>query len=227
MATSPLAAPLRSIVHGALLAFVAGFVDVVGFLALFGLFTAHVTGNFVMIGVELVHTSQGVIAKLLALPAFIVAVAATKLAVSACQRRERSPVVPMLVLQASLLTLFLVAGLAASPITSGDAPLAILAGLSGVAAMGVQNAMSRLVLTDQVPTTIMTGNTTQAIIDLVDYFEHRTLENRPAGERLRKMIPAVAAFAAGAILGAFAFAGTSFWCLLVPIAVLIGLALAI
>ncbi len=39
---SPYLAPLR--------AFTAGFVDTTGFVALFGLFTAHVTGNFVLIG---------------------------------------------------------------------------------------------------------------------------------------------------------------------------------
>jgi len=46
------------------LSFVGGFVDVVGF----GLFTAHVTGNFIMIaliGLE-VHATELAIAKLLA-----------------------------------------------------------------------------------------------------------------------------------------------------------------
>jgi uncharacterized membrane protein YoaK (UPF0700 family) len=36
-----------------LLAFNAGYVDTFGFLSLHGLFTAHVTGNFVTIGAAL------------------------------------------------------------------------------------------------------------------------------------------------------------------------------
>src|SRR5258708_4799448 len=38
-----------------LLSFIAAFVDTWGFIGLFGLFSAHVTGNFVLIGAALVH----------------------------------------------------------------------------------------------------------------------------------------------------------------------------
>ncbi|WP_434033775.1 DUF1275 family protein [Cupriavidus sp. a3] len=55
---------------GCILAFVTGYVDVVGFISLFGLFTAHVTGNFVLIGVDIAGNSTGLLAKLLALPTF-------------------------------------------------------------------------------------------------------------------------------------------------------------
>jgi uncharacterized membrane protein YoaK (UPF0700 family) len=61
------------------LAFVAGFVDTCGFVALFGLFSAHVTGNFVLLGASLIRPHAGVIAKLLALPVFMAAVAGTRL----------------------------------------------------------------------------------------------------------------------------------------------------
>ena len=50
----------------------AGYVDTAGFLALQGLFTAHVTGNFVTLGAALVTGSSGILAKLLALPVFCV-----------------------------------------------------------------------------------------------------------------------------------------------------------
>src|SRR6266478_2493539 len=42
-----------------------GYVDTCLFVALFGLFTAQVTGNFVLIGAELVHHGVGIASKLL------------------------------------------------------------------------------------------------------------------------------------------------------------------
>src|ERR1700743_2582766 len=61
------------------LSFNAGFVDTAGFLALQGLFTAHVTGNFVTLGASLVLGTSGAIAKLLALPVFCAVVIAARL----------------------------------------------------------------------------------------------------------------------------------------------------
>ena len=59
----------------ALLSFNGGFVDTAGFLGLAGLFTAHVTGNFVTLGAALVMGTHGIIGKVLALPVFIIAIA--------------------------------------------------------------------------------------------------------------------------------------------------------
>ena len=66
----------------ALLSFNGGYVDTAGYIALQGLFTAHVTGNFVTIGSALVFGSSGVIAKLLALPVFCAITIITRLASS-------------------------------------------------------------------------------------------------------------------------------------------------
>ena len=51
----------------AILSFNGGYVDAAGFLALQGLFTAHVTGNFVTLGATLAFGTTGAVAKLLAL----------------------------------------------------------------------------------------------------------------------------------------------------------------
>ena len=47
-----------------LLSFNGGYVDTAGYLALQGLFTAHVTGNFVTIAAALAFGTSGVVTKL-------------------------------------------------------------------------------------------------------------------------------------------------------------------
>jgi len=61
------------------LSFNGGYVDTAGYLALQGLFTAHVTGNFVTLGAALVFGTSGVVAKLLALPVFCMVIIVTRL----------------------------------------------------------------------------------------------------------------------------------------------------
>jgi len=60
--------------------FHGGFFDTAGFLGLQGLFTAHVTGNFVTLGAALVFETHGVLGKLLALPEFVIVIAMASLA---------------------------------------------------------------------------------------------------------------------------------------------------
>ncbi|SFJ94817.1 YoaK family protein [Caulobacter sp. UNC279MFTsu5.1] len=216
--------PKGSTATAALAAFTAGFVDTVGFVGLFGLFTAHVTGNFVLIGAAIVTHHSGIIAKLLALPTFIVAVALTSLFLRHCRKTQRSAVRPLLIVQALLLAAFMVAGLTLAPFTGGDQPAAILTGLTGVLAMGVQNAASRTVFTHLSPTTVMTGNVTQIVLDLVGLTER----DAPADEvkaRIRKMLPPVLAFTGGAIAGGVGFAVAGFWCVLAGVAAVLAMLL--
>src|SRR5438552_8312198 len=150
------------------LGFTAGYVDTVGFVALFGLFTAHVTGNFVLIGSELVHPSHGVLIKFLAFPAFIAAVAASRLLALSVDRRGWPLRRTLLLLQIALLATCMVCGWRAQPIVDASAPWVLATGVLGAAAMGVQNAAGRLAFSNLTPTTVMTGNVTQLVIDVVD-----------------------------------------------------------
>lgn len=205
--------PLSSNTGATLLAAVGGYVDTLGFVALFGLFTAHVTGNFVLIGAELARPGHGVLLKLLAFPAFILAVAASRIIALCCERRGYDAVRTLLGLQALLLLGFMLAGLYGHPIRGSEHPLAIAAGLLGAAAMGLQNGMGRLLLSKLTPHTVMTGNVTQLVLDLTDcLLGSGTPELR---SRIRKMLWPIVAFGAGAILGALAFVHVG-WLALVP-----------
>jgi uncharacterized membrane protein YoaK (UPF0700 family) len=82
-----------------------GYVDTAGFLALQGLFTAHVTGNFVTLGASLVLGTSGAVAKLLALPIFCAVVVVTRLVSYGLPRRGLPILRSMLTLKVALLTL--------------------------------------------------------------------------------------------------------------------------
>lgn len=217
----------RAISSTAMLAFAAGFVDVVGFVALFGLFTSHVTGNFIVLGSEIVHAQAGMLAKVLALPMFAVGVAATRLVVLYHERRKWAPARTLLLAEAAMLAVFMSSGVAVSPVTDPDALGPVLVGMAGVFAMAIQNAASRLVFAAQAPTTIMTGNSTQVVIDLIDISRVDPELRAKAISRLKLMLPSVLAFGVGAVAGAYGYVFLSFWCLLVPIAGLLAATLLV
>jgi uncharacterized membrane protein YoaK (UPF0700 family) len=200
------------------LGFTAGYVDTLGFVALFGLFTAHVTGNFVLIGSELAKPSHGVLIKLLAFPAFVAGIALARALVRRCEQRGQSPLRPLYGLQMALLAGFMLAGLAAWPLHDSRSTAALLAGMFGAAGMGVQNAASRLALSALTPTTVMTGNVTQLVIDLLDLT--CPAPDPAIGARIHKFLWPILAFAIGAIGGAFGYHELSFWALLLPIGIL-------
>ncbi|MPM53403.1 hypothetical protein SDC9_100171 [bioreactor metagenome] len=83
--------------------------------------------------------------------------------------------------------------------------------------MAVQNAMQRIHLGSAPPSTLMTGNTTQVMIDLADLLQGIRGDARTAAlQRLRKMVPAIVIFAVGCGLGALAYFAIGMWCFVVP-----------
>jgi uncharacterized membrane protein YoaK (UPF0700 family) len=185
-------------VDGALLSFLAAFVDTACFIGLFGLFTAHVTGNFVLIGAELVSGDGAILVKLLALPVFVLAVAATTIADTVLRARGIKPVAPILAAQGLLLVAALVAAaVLPTPRAAHDAG-ALITGLLAVAAMGMQNALMRLDLSTLPPSTVMTGNVTQFV--------------------MRHLLPGLVTFTLGAAVAALAFPGIGLLSLALPAA---------
>ncbi|MFD1554615.1 YoaK family protein [Paraburkholderia silviterrae] len=211
-----------------ILAAIAGFVDTLSFVALFGLFTAHVTGNFVLIGAGVAGFGRGVLLKLIVFPAFIGGVVLSSLLIrSLSVRHARHGARLLHTVQAALMFGFCLAGVWAAPVSEPDSLPVIVAGIVGAFAMGVQNAHPRLIQRPGVPNTVMTGNVTQAILDVVDMLSASVAESvrAAARERFAKMMPAIAAFALGAIAGALGWRYAGFWALLAPAGALAGLAL--
>ena len=216
MSQQPLALPAGM---GVGLTALAGYVDTLGFIALFGLFTAHVTGNFVLIGKELAEPGWSILMKMLAFLAFMLAVAWARLWSRRLERQQRSEVAALLTLQAVLLLVFMVAGLMI-PNGAREVPASFVAAIAGAAAMGLQNAQGRMQLASLVPMTVMTGNVTQLVIDLVDGCSTHA-EAASARARARRFLPPILGFAGGAMAGALAYRQVSYWGLALPTAYLV------
>lgn len=179
-----------------LLTLVAGFCDTVTFVAADSLFSAHVTGNFIVFAYDVIHGVGGEAwTKLCSFPVFVAAVAAGHWARNSPRRRYH-----LLLLEAALL---LGAGLLALLWAAPHSAVLQAAALVVVFAMGLQNAFGRLFAKETYgPTTVMTGNVTQATLDLM----HRiTNANAPApAVPLGRQLLVIGAFLLGCLLGAVA-----------------------
>jgi uncharacterized membrane protein YoaK (UPF0700 family) len=199
------------------LSLTGGFVDTAGFLALQGLFTAHVTGNFVTLGAALVSGTSGTLAKLLALPTFCAVIVVARLCSYSLPARGLPVLRTMLTLKVSLLILAAVLAVHFGPFPNGDTWPALVVGLTLVSAMAIQNAAHRIHLGAAPPTTLMTGTTTQMMIDLVDVIRGGPPDARAVIRgRLLRMTGNVVAFAAGCAGAALLYARFGVLCFLVP-----------
>jgi uncharacterized membrane protein YoaK (UPF0700 family) len=212
------------------LSLVGGFVDTAGFIALFGIFTAHVTGDLV-VGAAAVsqRLEAGGFVRLLMIPVFMFTVALAALFLRAISRRGAHSVAPLLALMTLVMAAFGAAGwyYSARLKSIGNWEVMLTAGL-GVAAMGFQNALMRGALKGFSQTTMMTGNLTQFTLDLIErIFPRRTgtpkereLARIKARARLRKSAFPLFGFMAGAAIGALLTSLYGLLSIVVPTAVL-------
>lgn len=199
-----------------LLSLNAGYVDTASYLALQGLFTAHVTGNFVTLGASLALGTSGAVAKLLALPTFCAVVIAARLLNTALSN-WRWPAFEILI---ALHLLLLITGAALAiqfgPFHDIDGWQAVLTGMVLVGAMAIQNAFHRVHLPSVPPSTIMTGTTTQVMIDLADRIYAPKGTESQSGARLVQMSTNILFFAIGCGAAAALYSRVGVKCFLVP-----------
>ena len=199
------------------LGFISGFVDTLGFIALYGLFAAHITGNVVMLAsAVVVEHRYGVAIKLLAIPIFIVAAIVTRFFIIRRERRTLDATAHVMLAEAVLLTVFMVLALVSVPFENQDSFAAIATGLVAATAMGVQNTAARTFMSGLPPTTVMTGNLMRIIVDIVDLL-HRHGALPAKRERLSRLVPLMLAFSVGALLGAVGYFTIGFLALVAPI----------
>jgi uncharacterized membrane protein YoaK (UPF0700 family) len=200
-----------------LLSFNGGYVDAAGYLALQGLFTSHVTGNFVTIGAALVLGTSGVAAKLLAVPVFCTVILAARLASFHWRRRNWQLLKAMLTLQLIVLVAGAILAIWLGPFVDGDASSALWTGMTLVSAMAIQNAAHRIHLGEWPPTTVMTSTTTQLMIDVADLVHGMPAASRHATvSRVRHSAVAIGTFALGAAAAALLASRVGNWCFVVP-----------
>ena len=190
-----------------LLAIVGGAIDTIGFIALLGFFTAHVTGNLVLAGAAWVKGGTGLWIKLGAIPLFILVVAITKYCIDRSSQKHMT-LSYLFLAEALFLTGFMLSGLYFEPFEDANSITIAITGGLGLTALAIRNTSSKTLIKHISPSTMMTGNTTQFGIDLSDYLRNKTEENK---QKLQHSLSIVIGFVTGAFLGAVLYVYLDFW----------------
>lgn len=211
----------------AILAFCACFIDVVCIVGLFHTFTAFITGTLVVLSTELFQTPEAAPLKLIVLGVFFISTLGWYALVLRMRRSGRGSLRMLLLIEAALLTSFMLIAALAAPL-SGPLAIATLVAVSlSTFAMSLQNVVMSEILNFHAPTTIMTGNTIRLVSGLVDGWRGRREEGTDnARHRVRRHGRVIIAFTAGGLVGGYCMSQIGFWSLAIPVGLitLVGLA---
>jgi uncharacterized membrane protein YoaK (UPF0700 family) len=201
-----------------LLSVIAGMVDLIGFFTLGNIFTAHITGNLVLAAAAAVRGGPLNLAQVLAIPIFMLALAAVSLIARASDRRGASLARRLLLLQFLLLTAVLIFSVLTKPSASPHGLMAAIAAMIAVAAMACQYALLRLALPGAISTAVMTGNLTNTVLSLMDMLSKRPpLMSVDAG-RLKRSLHLLVGFLVGCVVAAAAISLLGDWAWSLPLA---------
>jgi uncharacterized membrane protein YoaK (UPF0700 family) len=197
----------------------AGAMDIIGFLALGGLFTAHITGNLAIVAAHYVTGGFSEVGPLLSVPVFIAVLGMVMLACGRAEKAGHGSRQALLVLQAALLAGCLGLGVGFGPFPDADRPIAVFVGMLGVAAMATQNVLVKFALPDAPSTAVMTTNTTQLTIDLATLAGGAGQSDDRANVRRRASVTfsCVIGFLGGCAAGALLEVHFGLWALALPV----------
>jgi uncharacterized membrane protein YoaK (UPF0700 family) len=195
----------------------AGCTDIISFLGLNGLFTAHITGNLVILAAHIVLRDEAPIAPMPSVPVFIVVIILTRALADRLESMGIASLRALLLLQFLLTAGFLILAVAAGPRIDPNAADAVIAGMLGVSAMAVQNALVQISLKGAPSTAAMTSNVTRFAMDVGEVL----LGGDPAGvaearKNAARTLPAIVGFAVGCGIGAACEAGFGLRSLVLP-----------
>ena len=178
--------------------------------------TVHVTGNLVIRAAHLVSGGEALVAPMLSVPVFVSALGLTRLLVGRLERIGFASLRPLLPLQLLLLAGFFVLCVSADPHIDPGATRAIVAGMLGVSAMAVQNALAQISLRGGPSTAVMTTNTTRFMMVGEVMLGRELIDIAKARSRAMHTWPAIVGFAVGCGLGAACEAAIGLRCLALP-----------
>jgi len=183
------------------LSVVAGSTDAIGFLELDGLFTAHITGNLIVLAAH-IFEGDAQVAKILSVPVFVLTIDAAVVLAAGLTKVGCRPLCPLLLLELALLLAFLLLNVATDPRINSNATSAIVAGMLGVSGMAIQNVLVQISLKGAPSTTVMTTNVSRAAIDIGDMLLGRNATDRSEARKpVMRTLPVIVGFAVGCGLG--------------------------
>lgn len=204
--------------EASILSLVGGWLNTVGFISLFGIYTNHVTGYIVTAGKETILGGLGLWALFIGI--FVVTIGITAWCEQRWKDKYPNILLGFFIAETILLTLFMLAGLNFSPFYTLAEFGAVLTATLGIAAMGIRNAIIRTILSTMATSTLMTGNIAQLTIDCtIAYGAPHVSEERKqiAKQNILKILPTILSFSLGAILGAITYMFFGFLCMIFPI----------
>lgn len=209
-----------------MLSAIAGSVDAIGFVSL-KLFTAHVTGNLVIIAALLVRGGPPTVDQALSIPIFILATAGAWFIATLVPRRGSALVRILLLVQLSLLICVWIFSVYTHPDISTRGLSADITALMAISAMACQYVLLQVAIPGAPSTAVMTGNIAKAVLGLLDtrIASNSTPLLRDAERHLRRSLALIVVFFLGCVAGAFAYIWRGDWAWLLPVA-LAALALA-